>query len=155
MPFKPSINTWASSNAGHEAAVSPTLGETHGEKLQEDITVPPKLDIPSPGSKVIEALEDKAEDPSASDEAADMQITKAVEHDASISMKGLVEDQQKAIESEVQVKLEIDTAKGKDPKLPPIMAKTSHAGVIPLMSPIPEGETPSLSDAQTETGMTR
>ena len=35
----------------------------------------------------------------------------------------------------------------------PIITKTSQAGVLPLMSPILEGETPSLSDTQTEIGM--
>ena len=86
---------------------------------QENIAVPPQPEAPSPGSRVIDALEEDKSSP-ALDDADEVQITETVEHDASQSMKGLVEKQQKMTESESKVKLEVEAAKGKDPKLPPI-----------------------------------
>ena len=112
--------------------------------------MPPRLDTPSPGSKVIEALEDKAEDPSASDEATDVQITKTVEHDASTSMKGLVEEQQKAIKPEVQVKSEIEAAKGKDPKLPPIKITFPRTKTAVIRPPVPAKLPSSEDDEDTD-----
>ena len=118
---------------------------------QEDIAVPPQPEAPSPGSRVIDALEeDKTEDPSASDEAADVQITKTVEHDVSHSMKGLVEEQQKARESETQVKLEIESAKGKDPKLPPLKITFPRTKSSVIRPPVPARLPSSEDDEETD-----
>ena len=57
---------------GHEAPVPPILKEAQGEQQHEDITVPPRHDTPSPGSKVIEALEDKDESSPTHDDADEL-----------------------------------------------------------------------------------
>ena len=94
--------------------------------------------------------EDKTEDPSASDEAADVQITETVEHDASISMKGLVEEQQKMMESESRVKLEVEAAKGKDPKIPPVKITFPRRKAVPVRPPAPAKQPSPEHDDETE-----
>ena len=125
------------------------LGESQGEQIQEDIPTPPKLDTPSPGSKVIDALEEDKSSP-AHDEADELQLIKTVEHDASQSMQGLVEEQQKAIESECQVKSEIEAAKGKEPKLPPIKITFPRKKSVIVRPPAPAKQPSSEDDEDTE-----
>ena len=98
--------------------------------------------MPSPGSKVIDALEeDKTEDPAASDEANDIQITETVEHDVSTSMTGLVEKPQEMMDSEAQIMSEIEAEmeadKRKDPKIPSITIKFPRTKSSAIRPPPP------------------
>ena len=96
--LKPSINTCVFLYTGHEASIPPTLGEAQGEEHHDDITIPPKHDTPSPGSKVIDTLEEeKTEGSSPYEDTEDVQITEVIEHEGEPSMKELVEEQKKAV----------------------------------------------------------
>ena len=100
--------------------------------------------------------EDRAEDPSASDEAAGTQITGAVEHDASASMERLVEEHQKVIDSEAQImseiEAEIEAAKSKDPKIPPVRITfpRKKAAAIRPPPPVPVKVPSSEDDEETD-----
>ena len=105
--------------------------------------------MPSPGSKVIDALEEDKSSP-ALDNADEVQITETVEHDASQSMRGLVEKQQKMMESESKVKLEIESAKGKDPKLPPFTITFPRTKSSAIRPPVPAKLPSSEDDEETD-----
>ena len=93
---------------------------------------------------MISALDEDKSSP-ALDDAEDVQITETVEHDASQSMKELVEKQHRAVESECKVKLEAETAKGKEPKLAPIKITFPRKKSVIVRPPAPTKQ-PSLED---------
>ena len=135
---KPSISTCVFLYTGHEASIPPTLIEARGEQLQEDITIPPEHDTPSPGSKVIEALEEeKTEGSSPHGETEDVQITDVIEHNGEPSMKELVEKQQRAVESEAKIKTEVEAAKIEEPKRDPLKIRLPRMKSVIVTPPTP------------------
>ena len=85
---------------------------------------------------MIDALEEDKSSPS-HNEADELQITETVEHDASKSMKGLVEDQQKAIESGMQIKMEAEADKVEEPKRAPLKLMLPRRKSVIVAPPVP------------------
>ena len=100
---------------------------------------------------MIDALEEDKSSP-APDEADELQVTKTVEHDASQSMKALVEKQKEAVESGAQIKMEAEAAKVEEPKRAPLKLKLPRrksvivAPLIPAKQPSPEGDEDTEDD---------
>ena len=86
----------------------------------------------------------------AHDEADELQLIKTVEHDVSQSMKGIVEEHQRAIESEAQVKLEIEAAKDKEPKRAPIKITLPRRKSVVVAPPVPAKQPSTGDDEDTE-----
>ena len=146
-------NTCVFPCAGHETQVSPLQTDIQGEQQHDDIIIPPTQDIPSPGSKVIEALvEEKDASSSPHGETEDVQIIGEVGHDSGLSMKELAEKQQETIESEAKVKVEIEAAKSQEQTYIPLKIKLPGAKTTIVVSQS-TSDTSALEDEFEEEGV--